>query len=108
MIPLNERRGLNRQQSIEYLGVKPTYFENAIRPMLSQIRMGTCIVFDRLELDSIFERMQVESVGFMQHPERETATSTMIPLVRKVARQSRFSENLDFNKVVKQIKKKTP
>jgi hypothetical protein len=46
-LSLNERRGLNRQHAIDYLGVKSSYFDKEIRPKLTAMRMGTSVVFDR-------------------------------------------------------------
>jgi hypothetical protein len=39
-LPLNVRRGLNRQQAIDYLGIKGTFFDKEIRPRLQGIKMG--------------------------------------------------------------------
>jgi hypothetical protein len=58
-LSLHERRGLNRQHAIDYLGVKPSYFEKEIRPMLTAMRMGTSVVFDRQDLDIVFERIKL-------------------------------------------------
>lgn len=58
-LPLNERRGLNRQQAIEYLGVKSTYFDKEVRPLLRARKMGTSMVFDRNELDTVFDQLML-------------------------------------------------
>ena len=41
-----EKRGFNRQEAIEYLGVKGRFFDLRIRPILAAARMGTAVVFD--------------------------------------------------------------
>jgi hypothetical protein len=58
-LSLHERRGLNRQHAIDYLGVKSSYFDKEIRPKLTAMRMGTSVVFDRQDLDIVFERIKL-------------------------------------------------
>ena len=50
-------RGLTRDQAIKYLGVKRRVFDAHIRQKLTCRRLGTCLIFDRLELDRVFERL---------------------------------------------------
>ena len=71
-LTLSERRGLNRQQAIEYLGIKSTYFDKEIRPLLHARKMGTSMVFDRRELDSVFD--QIMLVGGDVGPTEKGAT----------------------------------
>jgi hypothetical protein len=59
-ISLNERRGLNRQQAIEYLGVKASFFDKEIRPLLHARKLGVSMVFDRRELDTVFEQFMLD------------------------------------------------
>jgi hypothetical protein len=52
---MTDKRGFNRQEAIGYLGVKGRFFDERIRPNLSGIRMGTGVIFDRVDLDRVFE-----------------------------------------------------
>ena len=50
-------RGLTREQAIKYLGVKRRVFDAHIRQKLTCRRLGTSLIFDRLELDLVFDRL---------------------------------------------------
>jgi hypothetical protein len=50
-----EKRGFTRQEAIQYLGVKGRFFDLQVRPKLASARMGTAVVFDRIDLDRVFE-----------------------------------------------------
>ena len=50
-----DKRGYNRQDAIAYLGVRGRFFDDVLRQKLRGIRMGTCVVFDRFDLDRVFE-----------------------------------------------------
>ena len=54
-----ERRGLNREDAIIYLGVKGTFFDKELRPKLHAIKMGTSLIFDRRELDNLFDEIML-------------------------------------------------
>jgi hypothetical protein len=56
-LPINERRGLNREDAIAYLGVKGTYFDKEIRSKLHAQKLGTSLIFDKRELDKIFDEL---------------------------------------------------
>ena len=50
-----DKRGFNRQEAMDYLGVKRRAFETYFRPYLPEMRLGTCVVFDRIDLDRVLE-----------------------------------------------------
>lgn len=50
-----EKRGYNCQEALRYLGIKRRAFETYFRPHLVPVRMGTCVVFDRIDLDRVLE-----------------------------------------------------
>lgn len=56
---LVERRGLNREDAINYLGVKGTFFDKELRPKLHPQKMGTSLIFDRRELDILFDEIML-------------------------------------------------
>ena len=50
-----DKRGYNCQEALQYLGVKRRAFETYFRPFLTPVRLGTCVVFDRIDLDRVLE-----------------------------------------------------
>lgn len=56
---ISERRGLNREDAINYLGVKGTFFDKELRPKLHPQKMGTSLIFDRRELDNLFDEIML-------------------------------------------------
>jgi hypothetical protein len=110
MLPLNDRRGLNRQESISYLGVKGTYFDKDIRPLLHARRMGTSMVFDRIELDTVFDRLML--VGGDVGPTVKGATQwpkeplESLPQKTDAGESTRPTKDLDFKDVLKRIKQR--
>jgi hypothetical protein len=107
-LPINERRGLNRQQSIDYLGIKGTYFDSEVRPKLRGIKMGTSMIFDKFELDSIFDQLMIgvgdvgpTTKGVTQWPKEPQESLKQ----KTVAGESiRPTKELDFKDVLKRIK----
>ncbi len=106
---MHEKRGFNRQQAIEYLGVKGRFFDLNIRLQLVGVRMGTAVVFDRVDLDRVFEEYrdrgdgQPTEKGASKWAERSPAsTSTRMA----DGASTRSSEVDDFRKLSAQIIRK--
>jgi hypothetical protein len=53
-------RGLNQEQACQYLGLKRRTFE-ALKPQLRALKLGTSLVYDRRELDELFDRLMGEA-----------------------------------------------
>jgi hypothetical protein len=60
---MSEKRGFNRHEAIAYLGVKGRFFDERIRPHVSGARMGTGVIFDRVDLDRVFEEYKTRGDG---------------------------------------------
>jgi hypothetical protein len=60
---MNEKRGFNRQEAIAYLGIKGRFLDLHIRPKLAGARMGTGVIFDRIDLDRVFEEYKSRGDG---------------------------------------------
>jgi hypothetical protein len=60
---MSDKRGFNRQEAIAYLGIKGRFFDERIRPNISGIRMGTGVIFDRVDLDRVFEEYKTRGDG---------------------------------------------
>jgi hypothetical protein len=109
-IPLNQRLGLNRQQAIDYLGVKGTYFDKSIRPKLIGIKMGTSTIFDQIKLDSVFEELMM-ATGDVGPTEKGLEKWPKEPLVSRKQKMGagesiRPTKELDFRDVLKRIKQR--
>lgn len=49
-----DKRGFNCQEALHYLGIKRRAFDKYFRPWLNPVRLGTSVVFDRIDLDCVF------------------------------------------------------
>lgn len=58
-----EKRGFNRQEAMTYLGIKRKAFDTHIRPRVPAVRIGSCLVFERFDLDRAFEEYKAERNG---------------------------------------------
>jgi hypothetical protein len=108
MLPLNECRGLNRQQAIFYLGIKGTYFDKAIRPKLHPIKMGTSLIFDRLELDNVFDEIMLDAgdvgpnvEGAQQWPKKPQVSPKQMTADGE---STKLSQELDFKAVLQHLR----
>ncbi|MBQ0942199.1 hypothetical protein KAK07_02495 [Ideonella sp. 4Y16] len=54
-------RGLSYLAAIEYAGVKRKTFDTHWRPRLTPMRQGACLIFDRHQLDALFDALLQES-----------------------------------------------
>ena len=52
------KRGLTHQESMEYVGVKRRTFDEVWRPKLVAMRHGASLVFDRIDLDRLFDEFK--------------------------------------------------
>jgi hypothetical protein len=55
------KRGLNYLEAIVYVGVKRRTFDQQWRPHLVAIAQGTSLIFDREDLDRLFERFKQDA-----------------------------------------------
>ena len=109
-LTLAQRRGLNRQDAIDYLGIKGTYFDQSIRPLLHARKLGTSVVFDRLELDSVFDQLILASgaVGPIEKGNPQWPKEPQVsPKPKTDAGEStKPTKELDFRDVLKRIKQR--
>jgi hypothetical protein len=106
----NERRGLNRQQAIDYLGIKRSHFDKEVRPLLSGIKMGTSMIFDRLELDTVFDEFKLAAgdVGPQEKGIASWPKEPQVSLKQKTGagELTRPTKALDFKDALKRIKQR--
>jgi hypothetical protein len=53
-----EKRGLNYREAMAYVGVKRRTFDEVWRPYLNPFRQGSSLIFDRQELDCVFDEFK--------------------------------------------------
>lgn len=58
---MNTKRGLNYQEAMTYTGVKRKTFDEVWRPKLVGMRQGVCLLFDREDLDALFQQFKQEA-----------------------------------------------
>src|SRR5262249_31790694 len=57
------KRGFTHAQAIAYLGIKRKAFERHIRPRATPVRIGSCLIFERFDLDRAFDEYKAERNG---------------------------------------------
>jgi len=70
-------RGLTHAQAIEYTGVKRRTFDQVWRPRLNAMRQGSCLLFDRQQIDVLFEQFMNDQPAHSQ-PEPQAATDEVL------------------------------
>ncbi len=50
------RRGLTYEEAFEYVGVKRRTFDEKWKPLLRSMKQGTSTLYDKRELDSLFDQ----------------------------------------------------
>lgn len=65
-----EKRGYTLTEALAYVGVGRRTFEALWRPHLNPFRCGTSLIFDRIELDALFERFKAGELGEGSDPSR--------------------------------------
>jgi hypothetical protein len=100
---------------MEYLGVKRKTFDSVFRPRLRSLRVGTSVLFDRRDLDDLFDRIKegaesgadgrpsVDSKGGNPWAVKPSASGSMPSDVS--GRLTRSIEASAFDSVVKRIRK---
>jgi hypothetical protein len=53
------KRGLSYAEAMAYVGVKRRTFDTTWRPRLSALHQGTSLIFDRQELDRLFDELKI-------------------------------------------------
>ena len=76
-------RGLTHAQAVEYCGVKRRTFDEVWRPRLRAIRQGSCLLFDRHEIDSLFDAFMNDEASHAVSPPA-TAVAEARPVQRKM------------------------
>lgn len=67
------KRGLTYAEALAYVGVKRRTFDEAWRPRLIAIRQGSCVIFDKRDLDQLFDEFKARAA------EAATAKPVVVP-----------------------------
>jgi hypothetical protein len=57
------KRGLTQQEAMAYVGVKRRTWEANWAPHLTGIHQGVCLIYDRQDLDNLFDAIKAEAAG---------------------------------------------
>ena len=105
-----DKRGFNSQEAMRYLGIKRRAFEKHFRPFLAEMRLGTCVVYDRIDLDRVLEEYKQRN----GRPAEKgvSAWAELKPASTKILKGSgvsiRSTKALDFATVSSALKKQSP
>ena len=102
------KRGFNCQEAMTYLGVKRRAFDLHFRPYLPAARLGTSVVFDRIDLDRILDEHKNRNGRPCEKGDKSWADSkTVFTVTSKVIGGStRSIAERDFASVSARILKK--
>ena len=79
-------RGLTHAEAMAYVGVKRRTFETVWRPRLVVMRQGVTTIFDRQDLDRLFDEFKQEAAG------APVAANDATPLAHNGPRNGRPSD----------------
>ena len=57
------KRGFTRQEAMEYVGVKRRTWDTLWEPRLVGMPQGVCVIFDRYDLDRVFDEFKAAAAG---------------------------------------------
>lgn len=92
----NMVRGLTHAEAMAYVGVKRRTFETVWRPRLVGMRQGVTTIFDRQDLDRLFDEFKQEAAG------APDAANDAAPLAHNGPRNGRPSKPKGANSWAKQ------
>ena len=100
------KRGFNTQEAMEYLGIKRKAFDKHFRPYLIAMPFGTSVLFDKVDLDQVWEDYKLGNERLIQKGEIQWAenkvASTKTTKVGGVLIKSTVEQ--DFESVSKRLK----
>jgi hypothetical protein len=73
------KRGLTHAEAIAYVGIKRRTFDEEWRPKLVAMRHGSCLIFDKEELDRLFDRFKEEASGAAPATDSAPHTTGSVP-----------------------------
>lgn len=81
------KRGLTYAEALEYTGVKRRTFDEQWRPRLVAMPQGVVTLFDRHDLDRVFDEFKAEARSAA--PQAEPANDSRMPVPHNASRNGR-------------------
>ena len=101
-----DKRGFNKVEAMRYLGVKRDSFERYFQPHLTAVRIGTSLLFDRFDLDRVYDMIKSGNERLLQRGEVKWADKVVsIKIPKKGGVLTKSTEGLDFESVLISLKK---
>ncbi|CAN5860334.1 hypothetical protein BH11PSE13_BH11PSE13_12570 [soil metagenome] len=120
------KRGLTHAEAIEYVGIKRRTFDEEWRPHLVAMRQGSCIIFDKQDLDRLFDELKAaaaapaandagvtHNAGWNGRPNQDRGERRWAkklggstPEKMEVGKSISGGEELDFDKVASEVLKR--
>ena len=95
------KRGLTYAEAMACVGVKRRTFDATWRPRLRALHQGTCLIFDRQEIDAVFEALKAPGA------EQPITSATVVRAPRR-AQNARRNERPGSAKGVSEWAEKYP
>jgi hypothetical protein len=102
------KRGFNAQEAMTYLGIKRKAFEKHFRPFLNPIPFGTSLLFDKVDLDRIWddhkrrnERLIAEKGETSWAENKEVSIKT----IKASGALTKYTKDLDFESALQTLQK---
>lgn len=101
------KRGFNTQEAMEYLGVKRKAFEKHFKPHLTSLPFGTSLLFDRVDLDRIWDDYKHGNERLIQKGEVKWADNKVASTktTKTDGALIKSTKALDFESALKSLKK---
>ena len=78
---LPEKRGFTQQQAMEYVGAKRRTWEALWAPRLVAIKQGVCLIYDRHDLDRVFDQLKAEAASAVVPGQAPRTSAYPFPIV---------------------------
>lgn len=78
---LPEKRGFTQQQAMEYVGAKRRTWGAVWAPRLVAIKQGVCLIYDRHDLDRVFDQLKAEAASAVVPGQGPRAAAYPFPIV---------------------------
>lgn len=98
-----QKRGLTHQEAIEYIGVKRRTFDEVWRPRLTAMRQGSCVIFDRHDIDKLFDEFKAVAAAAAPPLPDQAASPCPVPPTRPASAYRATRPTDSFEAVAKKV-----
>lgn len=89
---LPEKRGLTQQQAMAYVGAKRRTWEALWAPRLVAIKQGVCLIYDRRDLDRVFDQLKAEAASAVVPYQGPRTVAYPFPIVPREPTRNRWRQ----------------